>query len=224
MFKRVGQGVATSTKSRRASSAAGSLASSTINTSAGTTSNIDTNTAMTPIEPPTGDPFDLTTSPTDAPAFSGPGDTLLPGESYTHLLTPSLPFEPDFFETWATLCDVLIDTYAKIMTLLEQPEYTISSSMRTDGGSSGLGSSSSGGAGGGGGGGVSGAGGPAGGSGAISASSAGIPGIGELFAKADARVRKVLIAGVVREFEEASRAGSRAEVGGVGRVVLAGLM
>jgi hypothetical protein len=28
---------------------------------------------------------------------------LHPGEEYTYLLTPSLPFEPDFFETFATL-------------------------------------------------------------------------------------------------------------------------
>lgn len=49
-------------------------------------------------------------------------------------------------------------------------------------------------------------------------------GVGELFGKADARVRKVIVAGVVREFEERSRDGVRCEVAGVGKVVLGGLM
>ncbi|KAL2157703.1 hypothetical protein VTH06DRAFT_5186 [Thermothelomyces fergusii] len=46
---------------------------------------------------------------------------LLPGEEYTHLLTPTLPFDPDFFETFATLCDVLIDTYARLLSLVPTP-------------------------------------------------------------------------------------------------------
>lgn len=100
---------------------------------------------------------------------------LLPGEEYTLLLTPSLPFEPDFFETFATLCDVLIDCYAKVMSMINTPE-------------------------------------------------ACLPGVGDLFAKADARVRKVIVAGVVREFEDASRQGVKGEVAGVGKVVLGGLM
>ncbi|KAI9714384.1 MAG: hypothetical protein M1820_000345 [Bogoriella megaspora] len=171
IFKRT---TGASSKARRTSSAAQSFATS--------------DTATTPVEPPSTtdawpDPNALTnvtsnssntyTSPTE----SLPPATLLPNESYTHLLTPSLPFEPDFFETFATLCDVLIDTYSKIMSLLERPEHV-----------------------------------------------AGSPGIGELFAKADARVRKVLVAGVVREFEEASRVGAKGELGGVGKVVLGGLM
>lgn len=102
-------------------------------------------------------------------------DHLLPGEEYTHLMTPHLPFEPDFFETFSTLCDVLIDCYTKIMSLVNGPE--------TCG-----------------------------------------PGVGELFAKADARVRKIIVAGVVREFEDASRSGVKQEVAGVGKVVLGGLM
>ncbi|OJD29213.1 uncharacterized protein BKCO1_8700030 [Diplodia corticola] len=102
-------------------------------------------------------------------------DHLLPGEEYTHLMTPHLPFEPDFFETFSTLCDVLIDCYTKIMGLVNGPE--------TCG-----------------------------------------PGVGELFAKADARVRKIIVAGVVREFEDASRSGVKQEVAGVGKVVLGGLM
>lgn len=51
------------------------------------------------------------------------GDTdLLPGEEYTYLSTPSLPFDPDFYETFATLCDVLIDCYTKLMTLISSPK------------------------------------------------------------------------------------------------------
>ena len=102
-------------------------------------------------------------------------DTLLPTESYQYLLTPSLPFDPDFFETFATLCDVLIDCYTKVTQLISGPELCVG-------------------------------------------------GVGELFAKADARVRKIIVASVVREFEERCREGVRGEVAGVGRVVLGGLM
>ncbi|RYP31956.1 hypothetical protein DL767_005497 [Monosporascus sp. MG133] len=105
------------------------------------------------------------------------GGDLLPGEEYTYLLTPNLPFDPDFFETFATLCDVLIDCYARLMTLLPSPRDCALQ-----------------------------------------------PGVAELFAKADAKVRKLLVQGVVREFEDASRAGVRTEVASVGKVVLGGLM
>ena len=102
-------------------------------------------------------------------------DTLLPTESYQYLLTPSLPFDPDFFETFATLCDVLIDCYTKVTQLIGGPD-------QCNGG------------------------------------------VVELFAKADAKVRKVIVGGVVREFEDRCREGVRGEVAGVGRVVLGGLM
>jgi hypothetical protein len=109
-------------------------------------------------------------------------DLLLPNESYIHLQTPSLPFDPDFFSTFATLCDVLIDCYTKILSLLSTPESVI-------------------------------------------AAGGGVPStVGDLFNKADARVRKIILAGVVREFEESCRQGVRGEVGGVGKVVLGGLM
>ncbi len=109
-------------------------------------------------------------------------DLLLPNESYLYLQTPSLPFEPDFFSTFATLCDVLIDCYTKMLSMLSTPE-----SVATAGG--------------------------------------GVPStVGDLFTKADTRVRKILLAGVVREFEESCRAGLKSEVGGVGKVVLGGLM
>jgi hypothetical protein len=102
-------------------------------------------------------------------------DATAPHDAYTYLLTPSLPFDPDFFETFATLCDMLIDCYTKVMQLVQSPE-------------------------------------------------AASPTVGDLFAKADARVRKVILAGVVREFEDASRGGQRGEMAGVGKVVLGGLM
>jgi hypothetical protein len=45
-----------------------------------------------------------------------------------------------------------------------------------------------------------------------------------MFAKADARLRKVIVGGVVKEFEGAAREGGRREINGVQRVVLGGLM
>jgi hypothetical protein len=119
---------------------------------------------------------DFKSSSTPGSGGTAPSEhDLLPGEEYTLLLTPSLPFEPDFFETFATLCDVLIDCYTKVMSLINSPETCV-------------------------------------------------PGVGDLFAKADARVRKIIVAGVVREFEDASRQGVKGEVAGVGKVVLGGLM
>jgi len=104
------------------------------------------------------------------------GETdLLPGEEYTHLLTPSLPFDPDFYETFATLCDVLIDCYTRLMSLVSGPRECS-------------------------------------------------PTVAEMFTKADARVRKIIVQGVVKEFEDSSRGGVKSEVAGVGRVVLGGLM
>lgn len=100
---------------------------------------------------------------------------LLPGEEYMHLLTPSLPFDPDFFETFATLCDVLIDCYTRITSLLHSPAMCV-------------------------------------------------PGVGEIFAKADSRLRKVIVQGIVKEFEDASRSGAKAEMAGVNRIVLGGLV
>ena len=100
---------------------------------------------------------------------------LLPGEDYTHLLTPSLPFDPDYFETFATLCDVLIDCYSRIMTLIPSPAQCM-------------------------------------------------PGISEIFTKADGKLRKIIVSGIVKEFEEASRSGVKAEVVGVGKIVLGGLI
>lgn len=100
---------------------------------------------------------------------------MLLGEDYTYLHTPALPFDPDFFETFASLCDVLIDCYTRIMGLIPSP-------------------------------------------------SAVAPGIGDIFSKVDARLRKIMVAGIVKEFEDASRAGAKAEFAGLGRVILGGLV
>lgn len=107
--------------------------------------------------------------------LGGEGNDLIAGEEYTHLLTPNLPFDPDFFETFATLCDVLIDCYSRLMGLLTSPKDCT-------------------------------------------------PLIAELFTKADQRVRKIIIQGVVKEFEDSSRSGLKQEVTNVGKVVLGGLM
>ncbi|EZG00724.1 hypothetical protein H106_08931 [Trichophyton rubrum CBS 735.88] len=100
---------------------------------------------------------------------------LLPGEEYTFLLTPSLPFDPDYFEIFATLCDVLIDCYSRLVSLVSHPSLCNAA-------------------------------------------------MGELFTKADAKLRKVIVSGIVREFEDASRASAKSEIAGVGRMVLGGLL
>lgn len=134
----------------------------------------------------TSDPSDLKstagniTSPSSAAAsvISFPlteSSDLLPGEEYNYLLTPSLPFEPDFFETFSTLCDVLIDSYSRITALVSSPSVCSVA-------------------------------------------------LGEMFSKADAKLRKIMVAGAVREFEDASRNGVKNEMSGVGRVVLGGLL
>mgnify|MGYP004509454529 CR=1 FL=1 len=137
----------------------------------------------------TGD-FPLLTAQTsfgsDSASLAGmtdpPTDDLSPGETYLYLQTPSLPFDPDFFSTFATLCDVLIDCYTKMLSMLSTPD-------------------------------------------SVTLAGQGVPStVGDLFSKADARVRKIILAGVVREFEESCRQGVRGEVGGVGKVVLGGLM
>jgi hypothetical protein len=109
-------------------------------------------------------------------------DLLLPNETYTHLQTPHLPFDPDFYSTFATLCDVLIDCYTKILSMLSTPE-------------------------------------------SVAMAGAGVPSVvGDLFSKADAKIRKIILAGVVKEFEDSCRQGVKAELGGVSKVVLGGLM
>jgi len=48
--------------------------------------------------------------------------------------------------------------------------------------------------------------------------------VGEIFGKADAKLRKVLVAGVIKDFEGAARECGRREILGVQKVVLSGLM
>ncbi|KAK4549802.1 hypothetical protein LTR36_005103 [Oleoguttula mirabilis] len=44
------------------------------------------------------------------------------GHDFHHLLTPHLPFDPDFSTTFATLCDTLIDTYASLLSHVSGPD------------------------------------------------------------------------------------------------------
>ena len=43
-------------------------------------------------------------------------------QELTYLQTPSLPFDPEFFTTFATLTDILTDTYNGLTQLLSGPE------------------------------------------------------------------------------------------------------
>lgn len=107
--------------------------------------------------------------------FAASESDLLPGEEYTYLLTPSLPFDPDYFETFATLCDVLIDSYKRFLLLIPTSRECTTP-------------------------------------------------VAEQFAKADAKVRKLIVQGVVKEFEEQSRTHVKTEVANIGKIVLSGLM
>ncbi|KAL7271188.1 hypothetical protein RUND412_006071 [Rhizina undulata] len=104
-----------------------------------------------------------------------PTSTPQPETEYLYLTTPQLPFEPDYYETFATLCDVLIDAYTRVLQLIATP-------------------------------------------GACSG------GVGEAFIKADQKVRRVVVQGVVREFEDACRGGIKRELAGVGKEVLVGML
>ena len=54
--------------------------------------------------------------------------TMVPAGSYAHhqefayLQAPSLPFEPDFTMSFATLTDILMDTYDGLLQLIPGPE------------------------------------------------------------------------------------------------------
>ncbi|KJZ75151.1 hypothetical protein HIM_05345 [Hirsutella minnesotensis 3608] len=113
--------------------------------------------------------------PPSVMTFAAAESDLLPGEEYTYLLTPSLPFEPDFFETFATLCDVLIDSYTRFLALVPTPRECSAP-------------------------------------------------VAELFSKADSRLRKIIVQGAVKEFDDHSRTQVKAEVASIGKVVLSGLM
>ncbi|KAF2220108.1 hypothetical protein BDZ85DRAFT_204280 [Elsinoe ampelina] len=51
-----------------------------------------------------------------------------------------------------------------------------------------------------------------------------VPGVAEAFAKADKQMRKVMLGGIVNEFGDNTRREAKAEVGGLGKLVLSGLM
>jgi hypothetical protein len=142
-----------------------------------------------------------------------PNATLSPSEGpYHYLLTPPLPFIPDFCTVFATLCDILIDTYQRILAFINSP--AVCSSGLTNGHDShghghGLGHGHVG---------------TSGGGGSSGSGSNNSPGLGEMFAKADARMRKVIVGGLVKEFEGFARDGSKRELQGVQRVMLGGLM
>lgn len=97
------------------------------------------------------------------------------GHEFSFLMTPNIPFEPDFSTTLGTLCDSLIDTYAKLTELVSGPEHCT-------------------------------------------------PLVGEAFSKADKAIRKILVANVMREFEETTRGGMKSEMTGLGKLTLGGLM
>lgn len=107
--------------------------------------------------------------------FAASESDLLPGEEYAYLLTPSLPFEPDYFETFSTLCDALVDCYARFLALVPTSRECTAS-------------------------------------------------VAEQFNKADARVRKIIVQGTIKEFEDTTRTHVKTEVASIGKVVLGGLM
>lgn len=101
MFKS-GMGLgARSSKGRRASTATDSIAITT----------------------PSPNYLDLPKSATEA---MSPQDVPSPvaalGHDFQHLVTPHLPFDADFGTTYATLCDILIDTYGKLIDLVSSPD------------------------------------------------------------------------------------------------------
>ncbi|CAZ82449.1 unnamed protein product [Tuber melanosporum] len=150
-----------STKPRRGSSAATSIPT------------------MSTITPPSTSNSDVTAAER-ARSASGSSTALpaapsLPSSEYLYLSTPPLPFEPDYYETFATLCDVLIDAYSRVLSLVSTP-------------------------------------------------AACAHGVGEAFLKADGKVRRVVVAGVTREFEDACRGAVKREIGVLGKEILSGIM
>ncbi|CUS13479.1 unnamed protein product [Tuber aestivum] len=59
--------------------------------------------------------------PPPPPLMPPPIPSLAPESEYLYLSTPPLPFEPDYYETFATLCDVLIDAYSRVLSLVSTP-------------------------------------------------------------------------------------------------------
>ncbi|GAB7361495.1 hypothetical protein MBLNU230_g1551t1 [Neophaeotheca triangularis] len=144
-------------------------------------------------------PEPQTSNPPPPPAASpkDPHPINLENQHFTHLLTPHLPFDPDFTTTFSTLCDALIETYTTLIHLVSNGHTHNNNSTTTTT--------------------------------TAEEPSHQLPGpctpaVAEAFNKADKLVRKLLIAGILKEFEEHTRAGIKSEVSGVGKLVLGGLM
>ncbi|KAL2398007.1 hypothetical protein ABEF95_001145 [Exophiala dermatitidis] len=89
------------------------------NTFASSASTLATPSPSAPL--PSGSFPSTSAIPPPAPV-DAPNSTLLPNEGpYTHLQTPPLPFTPDFFTVFATLCDVLMETYQRLLQILTGP-------------------------------------------------------------------------------------------------------
>lgn len=126
--------------------------------------------------PPVQTSFPTFSSLPPPAAYDAPNSMLLPNEGpYSYLLTPPLPFTPDFYVVFSTLCDVLTDTYQKLLQLLTNPNTCT-------------------------------------------------PSLSENFTKMDARIRKIMVGGIIREFENSCRDNAKRELMGVQKVVLGGLM
>ncbi|KAI5302546.1 hypothetical protein KEM56_000599 [Ascosphaera pollenicola] len=106
-------------------------------------------------------------------SYLGSGNASGAADQWNYLLTPGVPFETDFFQTFATLCDVLIASYNQLAMLTASP-------------------------------------------------SSCTPMVGDLFAKADAKLKRIIVGGVVKEFEDVSRRQVKSELLGVSRIILAG--
>lgn len=163
-----------SSKPRRGSSAAGGgaatpdLMPSSLERTRSASNSSDPMSSSGDMLPPL--PLNLPPPPPAAPS-------LLPsfGDEYLYLTTPVLPFEPDYFETFATLCDVLIDVYSRVLGLVNTPQACVA-------------------------------------------------GVGEAFLKADSKIRRLVVGGTLREWEDAVRSGVKREITGLGREVLGGIL
>jgi hypothetical protein len=196
--------------------------SNSTTTSNGTTTSSSTTTpilssATSPgIDPPTGagaaangidtSEFGILSSPHYHSSDHITSPIVPTGLEFTHLLTPHLPFEPDFPTVLATLCDTLQDVYTRCADLVAAHAATLhanlSAAATVENSTSPLTTPDD----------------------AVHALVAEGPLIAEAFAKADKGLRKILVANSVREFEEASRTGVRTEISGLGKLVLGGLM
>ena len=86
-----------------------------------------------------------------------------------------MPFDPDYFQVFLTLCDMVIDCYLRVKALVPN-------------------------------------------------ASACVPGVGELFGKMDAKMRKFIVHGIVKELEDNAKAGIKNEIAGISKVVMGGLV